>query len=130
MRILYADDDPDEQTIFSEALKSIDKTIECTTASDGFEALAILSRSHHYDCIFLDLAMPGMSGKECLKTIRQRPELDKIPVIIYSSQIGEGENEYLKKSGARMVLSKQWTITQLCNELKNALATLAQSQNN
>ncbi len=42
MTILYVDDDGDDHEIFREAVKSIDKSIDCFTACNGLNALSFL----------------------------------------------------------------------------------------
>ena len=52
MTIFYADDDQDEIDFFCEALKLIDPSIECVTASNGREALQLLETIGIPDLIF------------------------------------------------------------------------------
>jgi CheY-like chemotaxis protein len=118
MRILYADDDPEELSLFSEALKSIDRSIECITAMDGEEALEQLALQHDLQFIFLDLNMPKKSGKECLTLIRTNPQFKDVPVIIYSNAVNEEQAEKLYRGGAFEVLSKQWNIIALRQHLQ------------
>jgi CheY-like chemotaxis protein len=118
MRILYADDDPEELSLFSEALKSIDRSIECITATDGEEALRQVASQHDLQFIFLDMNMPKKSGRECLTSIKMNPDLRDVPVIIYSNAVNEHEAEKLYREGAFEVLSKQWNIVKLRDHLK------------
>lgn len=122
MRILYADDDADERYFFTEALKSIDGSIECITASDGAAALLKLSSDSELNFIFLDLHMPVTNGKDCLREIKNNPKLKEIPVLIYSNAVERSEEIYLLKQGAAKVLHKKWSISQLSSELKKLFA--------
>jgi CheY-like chemotaxis protein len=122
MRILYADDDADEQYFFTEALKLIDKSIECVTANDGAEALWKLSSDSNLNFIFLDLNMPGIDGKESLRAIKNNPKLKEIPVVIYSNAVERSEEMYLLKQGAAKVMHKKWNVAELSSELKKLFA--------
>lgn len=55
---------------------------EVTTAADGEEALRRLS-GNAFDLVFLDIRLPGMSGLDVLKQIRQTDI--KIPVILLTA---------------------------------------------
>lgn len=85
--ILLIDDDEDDRGFFVEAVNFLDKNIQCWTASDGQNALDVLS--YHLvvapDLIFLDLNMPKMNGLEFLKTLKANPTFSNIPVIIYTT---------------------------------------------
>ena len=43
------------------------------------------------DLILLDLNMPGMGGKELLKTIKADPQLSTIPVVILTTSDLDGD---------------------------------------
>ncbi len=82
--LLIVDDDPDDLWLFS--VYEINKGYRCITASNGKEALQLLQNAivkPHY--IFMDLNLPVMNGKECLREIKKKPRFADIPVIIYST---------------------------------------------
>lgn len=74
-------------------------------ANNALEALEVL-KEHKVDIILLDIMMPGMSGFEACKKIKQNPETTHIPIVIVTA-ITDGEN-MLKclKAGADDFLSK------------------------
>ena len=57
--------------------------VEIHTAGDGVEGLNLVSRLLP-DIVLLDVVMPGMSGVEVCKEIRQIPELSDILVVMLS----------------------------------------------
>jgi CheY-like chemotaxis protein len=72
---LIIDDDPDDVSIFCEAVGEVYPESICMTADNGSDGLAMLreSDSKTPHIIFLDLNMPKMDGKGCcdgLKRIR------------------------------------------------------------
>src|SRR5262249_16648366 len=69
-RILVVDDNADAADGLSELLRSLGH--EVSTAQDGFAAID-LARWFQPDLVFLDLAMPGMDGREV--AIRLRSEV-------------------------------------------------------
>lgn len=61
-----------------------------TSVRNGPSALAALTRQH-YDCVLLDMRLPGMSGQSVLLHIRANPEWISIPVLMLSAldELGE-----------------------------------------
>jgi CheY-like chemotaxis protein len=60
------------------------------TAHNGIRALE-LARQMKPDLILLDIDMPGMNGKEVLKSVKEDPETATIPVIMLTIR-GDDEN--------------------------------------
>lgn len=117
MKILYADDDPEDRDIFCHALKTIDPNIECVLAFNGVEAIAQLNMEILPDYIFLDINMPVMTGKECLKVLKKNSQLSVIPVIIYSTSNSEVDIKECEALGAYDYMVKPSHFTTLCERL-------------
>ena len=108
--IALAEDDSDDQLLFSEALKQVCKDSSLAVVENGMMMLTLLEerRDSLPDVIILDVNMPGMSGIECLKIIRKTTGLDHLPVIIMSTSANPktiddafncGANSYAVKPG-------------------------------
>lgn len=108
--IALAEDDSDDQLLFTEALKQVCKSSKLVAADSGMMLLDLLEerRNSLPDVIVLDVNMPGMSGIECLKIIRKTSGLDHLPVIIMSTSANpktiddafdHGANSYAVKPG-------------------------------
>ena len=123
--LFLVDDDPDDKDIFQEALKLIDKSIVCYTANDGRDALNKLKESLLLpDILFLDLNMPVMNGKDCLKQLKSDKDLRHIPVIIYSTSSAEKERTNCLELGARSYISKPPQFNTLVDTLQHTLKDL------
>jgi len=122
---LLADDDADDKTLFCEALSEIDPGIICHTASDGKEALAILTAKQikKPSLIFLDINMPVMDGWQCLGKIKQDSYNKDIPVIMYSTSSYQRDIELALESGAFCFFTKPSDY----RELRNILRLIATS---
>ncbi len=70
LRVMLADDDPDNRYITQRLLNSVWPKIDL--AEDGLEAVELASR-RPYDLILLDLRMPRLDGLEAAKRIRRLP---------------------------------------------------------
>ena len=75
-------------------------------AASGAEALALLE-VQPVDCILLDLVMPGLSGQDTCRRIKQRAEWRDIPLVILTGRddrdamiegINAGADDYIAKA--------------------------------
>lgn len=125
LKILLIDDDEDDRSLFCESMKEVDPNINCVTCADCIQALSYLKNEAevlpHY--IFLDLRMPGFSGRKCLEAINAEGRLKHIPVIIYTTSTDEEDAEELRAMGAVHFISKPtnpgeiyYMISQVINE--------------
>ena len=123
MVILNVDDDPEDREFFCDALREIDPAIACLLAGSGMEALALLeSRKPLPDYIFLDINMPMMDGKQCLKALKSIPEYASIPVIMYSTSTDTREIRECYELGAEDFLIKPHSYEKLVNDLNSIFA--------
>jgi CheY-like chemotaxis protein len=107
MVYFFIDDDVDDQEIFGMAISEVDPSIECVFASDGIEALDKLQGMNVLpDCIFIDLNMPRMNGKECLVEIRKQERLENVPIYIYSTSADPKLVDECKELGAKQFIVK------------------------
>ena len=122
--ILIVDDDDDDREIFLEALKEVDSSIICMSATNGEEALEFLQNFQNPmpSVIFLDMNMPRMNGKECLTEIRKAEKLQHIPVIIYTTTSRKEDVEEMRKRGAAHFLTKPTQFDKISSEIKNVLS--------
>jgi DNA-binding response OmpR family regulator len=90
--VLVADDEPTMLELVARHLRSIDQPkLEVIEASDGDEAWK-LAQDRLPDLVVLDVMMPGMSGWEVCRKIRQYPALAHTGVLMLTG-IGETLNE-------------------------------------
>ena len=80
--VLVCDDDPSILTVVEEILRAWG--YRTVAAADGEAAVREATRLHP-DAILLDMMMPGMTGSDTLRALRQRPDTRDIPVVILSA---------------------------------------------
>jgi signal transduction histidine kinase len=80
-RVLVVDDEPDVAQLISEQLRAFE--VETEAVYSGDEAIAHL-RGGRFDAMTLDMLMPGRSGLEILRALREDPELRRTPVVVVS----------------------------------------------
>jgi DNA-binding response OmpR family regulator len=118
---LLIDDDLDDQEIFAVALKQVNIDFQCQLATSGTEAIKKLSDPSlpAPDFIFLDLNMPKMNGKECLREIKTFQHLNHIPVVIYSTSSLKHDVSETKLLGACDFITKPFSMNELVAVLDN-----------
>ena len=101
-KILVIEDDKGSQQAISKILESSGLHIKCV--GSGEEALAEIS-SNTYDCVILDLTLPGLSGFDVLKKMTERDTDKHPPVIIYTSrELADDEQKELEKYAASIII--------------------------
>ena len=87
--ILVVDDDPEIVTMLSTRLAK--RGYKVSTANDGHRALELAKRERP-DLMLLDVMMPGKSGWEVARALKQDPVTQGIKIIMVTA-IGEHVNE-------------------------------------
>jgi CheY-like chemotaxis protein len=106
-QILPADDDPDDNLLYRDALEEIYLPSLLTTVRDGEQLIGLLMEMQPLpDILFLDLNMPKKNGLDCLKSIRQIKLLRQLPVIIFSTSFEPIVVDQLYDNGARYYIRK------------------------
>jgi DNA-binding response OmpR family regulator len=111
--VLVADDEPTMLELVARHLRSIDRPkLEVIEASDGDEAWR-LARERLPDLVVLDVMMPGMSGWEVCRKIRQDAALAHTGVLMLTG-IGQSLNEATSPLfGADEYIDKPFDLEQL-----------------
>jgi CheY-like chemotaxis protein len=123
MVVLNVDDDQEDREFFCDALQEIDPSITCLVAASGMEALSLLQKQRPLpDYIFLDINMPMMDGKQCLKVLKSIPQIESIPVIMYSTSTDTREIKECYSLGAEDFLIKPHSFEKLVNDLSSIFA--------
>lgn len=108
IKILLADDDEDDRLFFREALVHSGINAEFSTVENGLQLIDFLSGGQHPapDVIFLDINMPGLNGKACLREIRHQPQFSHTPVIMLTTSASFKDIDETYKDGANMYICK------------------------
>jgi len=113
--ILMAEDDPDDRFLMEQALGDICTGRDLRFVEDGEELMAYLRRSGVYAdparsprpaLILLDLNMPKKDGLQALDEIKADPELQEIPVAIWTTSEEVEDKRHCERAGADVYLTK------------------------
>jgi CheY-like chemotaxis protein len=102
-RLLIIEDDSTERASIVELLAHDD--IEISAVATGAEALGAL-RERRYDCCVVDLRLPDMSGFELLDKLRANPELQDVPIVVFTGKELSGEEEAQLQTVAKSIVLK------------------------
>ena len=122
MKILVVDDEKDVQALFEQRFRKEirEKEIEFIFAFSGEDALKYLNIHEHEAVLILsDINMPGMSGLELLKNIKQKYSKPP-PKVMMITAYGDAENYAMAKDlGADDFLTKPVDFVNLKEKLKS-----------
>jgi len=121
MKILVVDDEKDVQVLFEQRFRKEMRSgeIEFSFAFSGEEALQYLDKSISEAVLILsDINMPGMSGLELLRQIKNK-HIEPPPVVMMITAYGDADNyNAAMKLGADDFLTKPVDFTSLKEKLK------------
>ena len=112
-KVLVADDDPVIRDMMADILDFEGYTI--AVARNGYEALQLLRGEEDF-LMFLDIMMPGMSGKEVCAVLAAEPELRRRHVIVVMSALDNLEEAASLKVDA--ILQKPFLVEDLLSLLE------------
>ncbi len=126
MQILVVDDEPDVRTLFVQRFRKEirAKELKLVFAYSGEEALDYLSDGNRADVVLVlsDINMPGMTGLELLKRIKNQPP--PLPVCMMTAYGSEAYQRAAEDHGCEGYLTKPIDF----NALKQRIRSLAASE--
>ena len=113
--ILVVEDDVDINNLISKTLEK--QQYKITQAFSGSEALLQLSISE-YSLILLDLMLPGISGEEIIKKIRNEKEM---PIIVISAKTSLNDKVNVLNIGADDYITKPFESEEIIARVNSNL---------
>ncbi len=113
MNILVVDDERDICSMFRKWLDRQRFTVEC--ALSGKKAIGLLEKNH-FDIVFLDIVMPGVSAAIVLEKIKEISPKTKI-VAISGQLIDRNLREEMQLKGAADILQKPFKMEDILKHL-------------
>ncbi len=119
IRVLLADDHPIVRAGLKELLSETGDMTVSGEANNGAEALARI-REGDYDIAVLDMSMPGRSGIELIRQVKQ--ERPRLPILVLSMHSEEQYAVRALKAGASGYLTKESAADQLVAAIRRIAA--------
>lgn len=124
--ILIVDDDHVNLQVLGDYLAL--EGYRCLKADNGAEALRIVDEKKEIEAVILDVMMPGMSGYEVCRKIRERYTIYEMPVLMLTAKdrvedkvmgLACGANDYLSKPiESKELYARMKTLTGLSRAVK------------
>ncbi len=119
MRILIVDDDSHIRGLVADVLSGEG---EVTRAADGPTALAILLAGEPFDCVILDVMMPGASGLEVLEIIRTDHLLFEVAVVMLTAKANDLDHFDGFRYGADAYVTKPFDVHELIDTVREVVS--------
>ncbi len=119
-RILVVDDDPIMLRAVSQPL--LHKGYEVVPVEGGDDAVDWLA-DHTPDLIILDVVMPGLSGFDVCRIVREAAATRKTPVIFLTARRGRDDMDEARQAGSDLFLTKPVMPSRLVNMVEMFLST-------
>ena len=117
--LLVVEDDPVQQQYITDLMAPLN-TIT-TAVSTGDEALAALRRQR-FDCVVLDLGLPGMSGWKVIEELQSSTALGSTPLLVYTARdLSRREELRLGKAVRSIVIKDARSPERLKQEMAEIL---------
>lgn len=84
LKILIAEDDPLFQEQYRHKMESWGLPLDIKIVANGYESLVQIGLDRP-DVIIVDLMLPGLDGFEVIRTLRSKPELSSMNMLVVSS---------------------------------------------
>lgn len=116
-RILCTEDDPDSRALLVFILENKGYLVTCPENSVDAVALA---KHEKFDLLLVDNWMPGLSGQELTRQVREFNK--KTPILFYSGAAYESDKQEARVAGAQGYLTKPFGISGLVDEVARLIA--------
>jgi two-component system chemotaxis response regulator CheY len=121
LRIMIVDDSPAMRSFIGRIIKLSGLDVEsCVQAANGKEALHLL-RQQMVDIVLSDINMPVMDGEQFLQELSNDAALQRVPVVVVSTDSTDLRRHRMMELGARGYVRKPFAPETLRNELEIAL---------
>jgi two-component system chemotaxis response regulator CheY len=115
--VLIVDDSAAIRKILQRVLRQTDLPLgEIQEAGDGTEAVEIL-KTRSFGLILSDINMPQMDGLQLLAEIKKMEHLKNVPVIMITTEGGQGKVMEAVQLGATGYVRKPFTADQIKEKL-------------
>ena len=84
---------------------------------DDIDALD-LARKHRTDLVLMDIQLPGVSGLEVTRWLKEDPELKAIPVVAVTAFAMKSDEERIRQGGCAAYLSKPISVAKFIETIR------------
>jgi DNA-binding response OmpR family regulator len=115
LRVLCIEDDVEVRILLKRNLEALG--IGADTVWNGEKGLEAAA-SGTFDCILLDLLMPGMDGFQVLRKLAEHPLTSRLPVIVLTARDDEEARRQALDAGASVYMVKPINFRVLADTIR------------
>ncbi|HTQ06811.1 MAG TPA: PAS domain S-box protein [Polyangiaceae bacterium] len=118
--IVYVEDNPSNIAFMQDLVAELERVtlVTAPTAEVGIE----LVRARQPDAVIMDINLPGMSGYDATRRLKEWPETKRIPVIALTAAAMAGDRKRSEDAGFYKYLTKPVRVPELIATLEEILA--------
>lgn len=117
--ILVAEDNIEQRSLYVAILKGAGYRV--LEAGDGEEAIAVVRRERP-GLVIMDVTMPGTSGWNAVRELKEDLETMAVPIIVVTGLAGSWDRDASIAAGADEYLAKPVSPPRLLEEVRKFLA--------
>ncbi len=118
LKVLLADDDPEDKDLFIQSLELLKLPHKIIWVKDNKELFEVLEREPDLDLVVLDINLPKIDGKECLRQIKAHEKYKCLPVIILTVSKRAEDIDEIYDCGAHYYAIKPYSLINYAETLK------------
>lgn len=107
-KVLIVEDNELNLKLFEDLLDA--HGYETAKTRDGMKAIK-LAREYQPDLILMDIQLPGVSGLEITKWIKDDKALENIPVVAVTAFAMKGDEKRIRAGGCEAYIAKPISVT-------------------
>ena len=116
--VLIIDDVEDNRDLYQEYL--LFRGFRVLSADNGTDGVA-LARGERPDIVLLDLRMPGVSGMQTLRLLKELPTLERVPIVALTAHALEEQRREALAAGFDAFIAKPCLPDDLVREIERIL---------
>lgn len=97
-----------------------------STHHDGADALDVI-RAASPDLVILDIMLPGRSGLEILRDLREADDLKSLPVLMLTARGQAKDRDMAEKAGVNRFMTKPFSNTEVVTAVRDLYAQASRS---
>lgn len=113
--ILIAEDNAEQRSLYVAILSGVGYRV--LEAADGMEAV-LLAQRERPGLVLMDVTMPGTSGWNAVRTLKEDPDTHFIPIIVVTGLSGAWDRDASLAAGADEYLAKPVPPLKLLEEVR------------
>jgi CheY-like chemotaxis protein len=123
-RVLCIEDDAETRVLIKKSLEAVGMMVDTVWGGEkGLEA----AMSGRFDCVLLDVMMPGMDGYQVLQALKSQGLTQNLPVVLVTAYDDAKSRKRAQAAGVDGFISKPFEIQDLVDTIRDLVAARAEA---